>query len=234
MTDSASTPAGLVSESAAWLVRDLIASTAPPGETAVAAAARQAAILDMVRAFAPEDVLETMMVCQCIVLRFLLSDATRALADRSLEEKGQARARGQVVAISRTLHMWTRTHERTRARRTRERSPEARPDRKTPVRAKEDTGPAPAPAKAVPVSGARGPDAPAVRTPVGGVPAGPPLAGTPLAGHPLAGHPLAGSASRQSLLVAAMAQGASAGAGERAVAWSGAGGRDRRPAVNRT
>lgn len=216
MTDSASTPAGIVSESAAWLVRDLIASTAPPGETPAAAAARQAAILDMVRAFAPEDVLETMMVCQCIVLRFLLSDATRALADRSLEEKGQARARGQVVTISRTLHMWTRTHERTRARRTRERSPEAR---QTPVRPKEDTGPAPTPAKAVPVSGTPGPDAPAVRTPVSGF---------------QAGHPLAGSASRQSLLVAAMAQGASAGAVERAVAWSGAGGRDRRPAVNRT
>ena len=100
----------------AYLVGEVIASTAPAHETAEAAQARAALIRTMFLGFAPTTVLEAMLVCQCIALRFLAMAATRAVQTAGEDEKVQARMRAQANALHKTQQAMMARLQRMRAR----------------------------------------------------------------------------------------------------------------------
>jgi hypothetical protein len=99
-----------------YLLNEVVEVTAQKDETAAAARTRGDAIVEMVCAYDPRDAMETMIACQCVMLRFLLRGAMRDAADIDLEPVAAAKARAGAMSVSRTLHQWATKLEQVKRR----------------------------------------------------------------------------------------------------------------------
>jgi hypothetical protein len=100
----------------AYLLDQAIAATTPPGETEADARTRAEAIAEMLRAYAPGDMLETMMACQCIMMQFVEVAAMRDASNPRQEPATLAKARAGAITASRALHQWVTKFENQRKR----------------------------------------------------------------------------------------------------------------------
>lgn len=100
----------------AYLLDQAIAATTPPGETEADARTRAEAIAEMLRAYAPSDMLETMMACQCIMMQFVAAAAMRNASNPRQEPATLAKARAGAITASRVLHQWVTKFENQRKR----------------------------------------------------------------------------------------------------------------------
>ncbi|HEX3990036.1 MAG TPA: hypothetical protein VHX39_02560, partial [Acetobacteraceae bacterium] len=100
----------------AYLLDQAIAATTPPGETEADARTRAEAIAEMLRAYAPGDMLETMMACQCIMMQFVAAAAMRDASNPRQEPATLAKARAGAITASRALHQWVTKFENQRKR----------------------------------------------------------------------------------------------------------------------
>lgn len=100
----------------AYLISRVIAATTPPGETAAEAQARAEAIAEMLRAYDPDNGMEAMMACQCIMMQSLLDAAMRDANNPRQEPAALAKARAAAISASRTLHQWVSKLENLRKR----------------------------------------------------------------------------------------------------------------------
>jgi hypothetical protein len=98
----------------AWLLNDLVDSTAQPGETPAAARERRAVIHDLFRGLAPANAVQAMVACHCIGLRFVLAAILRDAMDPALDPRLRARAQGREASSGRMLRDWMRTYEKMR------------------------------------------------------------------------------------------------------------------------
>ena len=163
----------------ALVVAEAIAATTPPHETPHDHGARAAFIADMLHAHDPADAMEASIACQCIILRYALLDAMRAL--RSAEdEKTRSRRQSALNGLSRTAHQWHTLYQATQARRlaaqtardtVRDKATEDRTARDkaaqgtAPAQARPDTKPAPAAVQPPPASPGPRATMPPVATP---------------------------------------------------------------------
>jgi hypothetical protein len=99
-----------------YLLIGIVEATTPPNETAADAQSRRAAIVEMVEAYDPADAKEGMIVCQCIMLQFMVNGAMRDAHNTCLEPKVLARNRAAALSISRTLLQWVTKLENARKR----------------------------------------------------------------------------------------------------------------------
>jgi hypothetical protein len=100
----------------AYLLAQAIAATTPPGETEADARSRADAIAGMLRAYAPGDMLETMLACQCIMMQFVAAAAMRDASNPRQEAATLAKARAGAITASRVLHQWVTKFENERKR----------------------------------------------------------------------------------------------------------------------
>lgn len=100
----------------AHLLRGVINATAPADETRTEAAARCELIVEMFKCLAPDNALQAMIACHCIMLRFVLEGAMRDAANQSLEPKILARARSSAMTISRQWDVWSNRFDKMKAR----------------------------------------------------------------------------------------------------------------------
>jgi hypothetical protein len=70
----------------------------------------------MLRAYAPGDMLETMMACQCIMMQFVAAAAMRDASNPRQEPATLAKARAGAITASRALHQWVTKFENQRKR----------------------------------------------------------------------------------------------------------------------
>ena len=101
----------------AWLLRDVIAATAPGAETPEEARLRAAAIVSLYRGFEPATTMEAMLACQAIALRFVVSRAVRDLSACAAGAKILSGMRAQTNALSKTEAAVMTRFERLKARR---------------------------------------------------------------------------------------------------------------------
>jgi hypothetical protein len=112
----------------AYLLGQAIAATTPPGETETDARTRADAIAEMLRAYAPGDMLETMMACQCIMMQFVAAAAMRDASNLRQEPALQSKARIAAITASRALHQWVTKFENLRKRNERRAAQAAKED----------------------------------------------------------------------------------------------------------
>ena len=148
----------------ALVVAEAIAATTPPHETPHDHGARAAFIADLFHAYAPADAREASIACQCIILRYALLDAMRALRGAE-DEKTRSRRQSALNGLSRTAHQWQTLYQKTQARRlaahtARDKAAEDKPARDN--KPAQETAPALARpgTKSAPVAAAQHPPAP--------------------------------------------------------------------------
>jgi len=95
----------------AHMLGSVMDATGVPGETAAAARARCAAIVEMFRTFSPANAMESMIACHCISLQFVLNAAMRDAGNIELDPAVLTRVRASAMTISKTLHLWMAKYE---------------------------------------------------------------------------------------------------------------------------
>ena len=107
----------------AWMVRGVIDATAPATESPAEARVRSGIVVEMYKSFDPGSMVEAMLACQCIALRFTLMGAIRAACAAAGDAKLLLRLQSSVAALNRTLLQVERRFDSIRTRAKAEAAP---------------------------------------------------------------------------------------------------------------
>jgi hypothetical protein len=70
----------------------------------------------MFKCFEPDNAMEAMMACHCVMLRYMAMAAMRDAVNVSLDPRALARVRSSAMAMSKELHVWVGSLQKMKIR----------------------------------------------------------------------------------------------------------------------